>query len=105
MKTRNVITVALIITGITAAPAADAQQNNPRHPSYFWGKTHVETRAISDAGSAAIAITNPLHPSYFVAKAGQTAFVNTGAIIFYPYVDNHNPLHPSYLRNETPIAR
>ena len=99
MKTRNFITVALITTGITGATAAGAQQNNPLHPSYFRGTTDVETRAISDAGSTAIAITNPLHPSYFVAKAGQTAFVGTGARIFYAYGDNRNPLHPNFRRD------
>ena len=75
MKTRTFITVALIASGIIGATTAGAEQNNPLHPSYFWGKTQVETLAISNAGSVAIAITDPLHPGYFAAKAGQTAFV------------------------------
>ena len=97
MKTRNFITVALIATGIIGATTVGAEQNNPLHPSYFWGKTNVETPLSGN--SAAIAITNPLHPGYFAAKAGHTAFVDTGASNIYAYVDNRNPLHPSYRRN------
>ena len=99
MKTRTFITVALIASGIIGATTAGAEQNNPLHPSYFWGKTQVETLAISNAGSVAIAITDPLHPGYFAAKAGPTTFVDAVASIRYAYVDTRNPLHPSYRRN------
>ena len=99
MKTRTYLTVVLIATGIIGATAASAQPNNPLHPSYFWDKTKVETPVQSNAGPAVVAITNPLHPGYFAAKATQTAFISTVALNHYAYVDNRNPLHPSYRRN------
>ena len=99
MKTRTYITVVLIATGIIGATTAGAQQNNPLRPSYFWDKTRVETPVTSNTGSAPIVITNPLQPGYFAAKATQTAFISTVALNHYAYVDNRNPLHPSYRRN------
>ena len=99
MKTRTYITVVLIATGIIGATAASAQPNNPLHPSYFWDKTRVATPVTGNVGSAVVAITNPLHPAYFVVKATQTAFISTVALNHYAYVDNRNPLHPSYRCN------
>jgi hypothetical protein len=77
---------------------ANAAENNPLHPSYFWNKTQVAPVSQSGDGWNAAPITNPLHPGYFAARASAVPFTATGARQTGRYVDERNPLHPSYRR-------
>ena len=98
MNVSQLIVASLLATQLAGVSTADATENNPLHPSYFWGKTQVAA-VPQNAGSAmASPITNPLHPGYFVAKVLASPFVATGARKTGRYVDDRNPLHPSFRR-------
>ena len=77
---------------------ADATENNPLHPSYFWDKTQVAAVTQNAGGAIAAPITNPLHPGYVAAKVLASPFVATGARKTGRYVDDRNPLHPGFRR-------
>ena len=98
MNVSHLIVASLLATQLAGVSTADATENNPLHPSYFWDKTQVAA-VPQNAGSAmASPITNPLHPGYFVAKVLASPFVATGARKTGRYVDDRNPLHPSFRR-------
>ncbi len=99
MNVSYLIVASLLATQLAGVSTADATENNPLHPSYFWDKTQVAV-VPQNAGSAMAAlITNPLHPGYFAAKVVAAPFVATGAPKTGRYVDDRNPLHPSYRRS------
>ena len=99
MNVSHLIVASLLATQLAGVSTADATENNPLHPSYFWDKTPVGA-VTQNAGSAmASPITNPLHPGYFAAKVLASPFVATGARKTGRYVDDRNPLHPSYRRS------
>ena len=98
MNVSQLIVASLFATHLAGVTTAEADQNNPLHPSYFWDKTQVAV-VPQNAGSAMAApITNPLHPGYFAAKVLASPFVATGARKTGRYVDDRNPLHPGFRR-------
>ena len=98
MNVSQLIVASLLATHLAGVTTAQATENNPLHPSYFWDKTQVAA-VPQNAGSAmASPITNPLHPGYFAAKVLASPFVATGARKTGRYVDDRNPLHPGFRR-------
>ena len=98
MNVSYLIVASLLVTQLAGVSTAEATENNPLHPSYFWDKTQV-TAVLQNAGGAMAApITNPLHPGYFAAKVLASPFVATGARKTGRYVDDRNPLHPGFRR-------
>jgi hypothetical protein len=102
MRTVTFLTVVSVAGSIAVA---SAQESNPLHPIHFWQKGQSATLALSDAGFAATAPSNPLHPGYFAAAALNGVFVGAGDSQGVAYVDDHNPLHPSYGRNAVSTSR
>jgi hypothetical protein len=98
MNVSHIIVAALLATPLAGIGIANAAENNPLQPNFYWDKTQV-TSAPKNAGDAVPApIISPLHPGYFANKVFVAPFVATGAS--QPrYVDDHNPLHPSYYRS------
>ena len=99
MNVSQLIEASLLATQLAGVSTAKATENNPLHPSYFWDKTPVAAVPQNPGGAIAAPITNPLHPGYFAAKVLVAPFVATGASQSGRYVDDHNPLHPSYRRS------
>ena len=99
MNVSQLIVASLLATQLAGVSTAKATENNPLHPSYFWDKTPVAAVPQNPGGAIAAPITNPLHPGYFAAKVLVAPFVATGASQSGRYVDDHNPLHPSYRRS------
>ena len=99
MNVSQLIVASLFATHLAGVTTAEADQNNPLHPSYFWDKTQVGAVTPNPGSAVALPITNPLHPGYFAAKVFAAPFVATGAIQTRRYVDDRNPLHPSYHRS------
>ena len=99
MNVSHLIVASLLATQLAGVSTADATENNPLHPSYFWDKAQVA--AVAGKASVVIAepITNPLHPGYFAAKVLASPFVATGARKTGRYVDDRNPLHPGFRRS------
>ena len=99
MNVSHIIAASLLTTTLAGITNAGAGENNPLHPSYFWDKTPAGA-VIQNTGGAVVApITNPLHPGYFAAKVVAAPFVKTGASQSGRYVDDRNPLHPSFRRS------
>ena len=99
MNVSQLIVASLLATHLAGVTTAQATENNPLHPSYFWDKTPVGA-VTQNAGSAmASPITNPLHPGYFAAKVLASPFVATGAPKSGRYVDDRNPLYPGFRRS------
>ena len=99
MNVSHIIAASLLTTTLAGITTAGATENNPLHPSYFWDKTQVTAVPQNADGAMAAPIINPLHPGYFAAKVVTAPFVATGASQSGRYVDDHNPLHPSYRRS------
>ncbi len=99
MNVSHIIAASMLATTLAGITTAGATESNPLHPSYFWDK--VQVKAVQPNTDVAIAapITNPLHPGYFAAKVWTTPFVATGVSQNDRYVDDRNPLHPSYRRS------
>lgn len=99
MNVSQLITASLLVTSLAGLSTAGAGENNPLHPSYFWGKAQVA--AVAGKANVVIVapITNPLHPGYFAAKVLASPFVATGARQPGRYVDDRNPLHPGFRRS------
>ena len=98
MNVSQLIVASLLATHLAGVTTAQATENNPLHPSYFWDKTPVGAVTQNTGGTIAAPITNPLHPGYFAAKVLASPFVATGARKTGRYVDDRNPLHPSFRR-------
>ena len=99
MNVSQLITASVLATSLAGMSTGDARENNPLHPSYFWGKAQVAAVAGKTSVFIAAPITNPLHPGYFAAKVFATPFVATGARQPGWYVDDRNPLHPGFRRS------
>jgi hypothetical protein len=99
MNVSRIIAASLLTTTLVGITTAGATENNPLHPSYFWDKTQVTAVPQNADGAVAAPITNPLHPRYFAAKVSTASFVATGVSQNGRYVDDHNPLHPSFRRS------
>jgi hypothetical protein len=99
MNVSYLIAASFLAANLAGVSNAGATENNPLHPSYFWDKAQI--KAVQQNTDVAIAtpITNPLHPGYFAAKVSNAPFVATGASQNGRYVDDHNPLHPSFSRS------
>ena len=79
MNVSHLIVASLLATQLAGVSTADATENNPLHPSYFWDKTQVAAVPQNRGSAIAAPITNPLHPGYFAAKVVAAPFVATGA--------------------------
>lgn len=80
----KILTVAaLAVAGVTAQAG-----DNPRHPSWFWGKAHANV-SIS-VGDRYIDARNPRDPNFYAKGAWQAAAASEA------YADRGNPLHPKY---------
>ena len=99
MNVSHIIAASLLTTTLAGITNANANENNPLHPSFFWDKTQVTAVPQNADGAMAAPITNPLHPRYFAAKAGAAPFIATGTSKTGRYVDERNPLHPSFRRS------
>ena len=99
MNVSHIIAASLLTTTLAGITTAGATENNPLHPSYFWDKAPVGAVTQNAGGAIAAPITNPLHPGYFAAKVLASPFVATGGPKTGRYVDDRNPLHPSYHRS------
>jgi hypothetical protein len=99
MNVSHLIAAVLLATSFTGVSIANAADNNPLDPSYFWDKTQVTSTAKNAGNDVAAPITNPLHPGYFAAKASIAPFTATGASFSHRYVNDRNPLHPGYHRS------
>jgi hypothetical protein len=99
MNASHFIVAGLLATSLTGVSIANAAENNPLHPSYFWDKTHATSTPESAGNDVAAPITNPLHPGYLAAKVSAAAFLATGARESGRYVDDRNPLHPGFHRS------
>ena len=99
MNVSQLITASLLATSLTGLSTAGAGENNPLHPSYFWGKAKAAAVPKNTGVVIAVPITNPLHPGYFAAKVLASPFVATGARQPGRYVDDRNPLHPGFRRS------
>ena len=97
MNVKQLIAASLLATACSGIAAA--AENNPLHPSYFWGKAQVTAVARNASVVIAAPITNPRHPGYFAAKVLAVPFVATGAPQPGRYVDERNPLHPGFRRS------
>jgi hypothetical protein len=99
MNVSHLMLASLLATPLAGVSVANAADNNPLHPSYLWDKTQVTSAPKNAGNDVAAPITNPLHPRYFAAKALVAPFLATGARGNGRYVDDHNPLHPSFHRS------
>ena len=99
MNVSHIIAASLLTTTLAGITNANANENNPLHPSFFWDKTPVGAVTQNTGGTIAAPITNPLHPGYFAAKVLASPFVATGAPRTGRYVDDRNPLHPGFRRS------
>ena len=86
--------LGIVIVTALAATHANARENNPLHPSYYWGAAHGEQSVVSGAKVYANN-RNPLHPSYAHVAVNWQPVV---AILGESYRNTNNPLHPSYKR-------
>ena len=78
MNVSHIIAASLLTTTLAGITNANANENNPLHPSFFWDKTPVGAVTQNAGGAIAAPITNPLHPGYFAAKVLASPFVATG---------------------------
>jgi hypothetical protein len=99
MNVSHIIVAAALATSLAGISIANAAENNPLQPNYYWDKTQVTSVPNNAADAVAAPITNPLHPGYFANKVFVAPFVATGASQPRRYVDERNPLHPSYHRS------
>jgi hypothetical protein len=99
MNVSHIIAASFLTTTLAGITTAGATENNPLHPSYYWDKTQVTAGPQNANGAMAVPITNPLHPRYFAAKAGAALFIATGTSKTGRYVDERNPLYPSFRRS------
>jgi hypothetical protein len=98
MNVNLLIVASLLATTLTGITTIQAAENNPLHPSYFWNKTQVAAVTAKPGSAVALPITNPLHPGFYAAKILTAPFVATGSSQTGKYVDDRNPLHPSFRR-------
>jgi hypothetical protein len=99
MNVNRLIAASVLATMLAGITTANAGENNPLHPNYFSGKAQVAAVPASVGVVVAAQIKNPLHPNYFAAKVLATPFVATGGRQPSRYVDDRNPLHPSFRRS------
>ena len=99
MNVNHIISASLLTTTLAGITTVGATENNPLHPSYYWDKSQVTVVFKKADGAMPAPITNPLHPRYFAAKAGAAPFIATGTSKTGRYVDDRNPLHPSFRRS------
>ena len=95
-KKISLVVAAALATSLAAIPSAQADMNNPLHPTYSFSKGDMKfAPVVSD--NLPYLDNNPLRPTYGVSQS-DTGWVGVGAASSLPFVDRSNPLHPAFKR-------
>ena len=95
-KKISLVVAAALATSLAAIPSAQADMNNPLHPTYSFSKGDMNFAPIV-SGNLPYVDNSPLRPTYSFSKV-DTSWVGVGAASSIRYVDSRNPLHPAFKR-------
>ena len=95
-KKISLVVAAALATSLASIPSAQANTNNPLHPTYNFSKGDMMFAPIVSDNLPYVE-NSPLRPTYSFTR-GDTNWVGVGSAVSSPDVNSGNPLHPSFKR-------